>query len=390
MSFFSETLEALINSGLYRSLKQVESAQGGRVSIDGREVLLLCSNNYLGLADHPSLKEAAISATSVYGVGSGAARLVSGNMFLHEELEKRIALFKKSEAAILFNSGYSANVGVIQALAGRGDTIYSDRLNHASIVDGAVLSRARLVRYPHLDFRVLRGLLESHKGNGRQLIVTDGVFSMDGDIAPLKEIVALKNEFNALLMIDDAHGTAVMGSSGRGAAELLGVADQVDIQMGTLGKGLGSFGAYVAGSAEMVDYLRNKARSFIFSTSLPPSVLAASIAAIDIVESPEGDRLRSLLESNRALFSGMLSNAGFNTLDSPTQIIPVMVGEAEETMRFSRLLFEQGIFVQGIRPPTVPAGQCRLRCTVMATHTPSDLEEAAARIAEAGQMMGLV
>ena len=390
MSFFRESLEALVSSGLYRSLKRIESAQGGRVAIDGRDVLLLCSNNYLGLSDHPSLKEAAISATSVYGVGSGAARLVSGNMFLHEELEKLLALFKRSEAAILFNSGYSANVGVIQALAERGDTIYSDRLNHASIVDGAILSRARLVRYPHRDFRALRSLLESHKGKGRQLIVTDGVFSMDGDIAPLKEIVALKKEYNALLMVDDAHGTAVMGSSGRGSAELLGVAGQIDIQMGTLGKGLGSFGAYVAGSAEMVDYLRNKARSFIFSTSLPPSVLAASIAAIDIVESPEGDRLRSLLESNRALFSGLLSRAGFNTCDSSTQIIPVIVGEAEETMRFSRMLFDQGIFVQGIRPPTVPSGECRLRCTVMATHSPTDLEEAAARIIEAGQTLGLV
>src|SRR6185369_662835 len=390
MSFFSETLEALANSGLYRSLKQVESAQGGRVLIDGRDTLLLCSNNYLGLADHPMLKEAAISATSVYGVGSWAARLVSGNMFLHEELEKRLALFKKSEAAILFNSGYSANVGVLQAVAERGDTIYSDRLNHASIVDGALLSRARFVRYPHRDFIALGSMLESHKGNGRQLIVTDGVFSMDGDIAPLKELVALKNEYNALLMVDDAHGTAVMGRSGRGSAEFLGVAEQIDIQMGTMGKGLGSFGAYVAGSAEMVDYLRNKARSFIFSTSLPPSVLAASIAAIDIVESPEGDRLRSSLESNRALFSGLLSGAGFNTLDSSTQIIPVIVGEADETMRFSRILFDQGIFVQGIRPPTVPSGQCRLRCTVMATHTPSDLEEAAARVIEAGQRIGLV
>ena len=390
MSFLSESLEALVNSGLYRSLKVIESAQGGRVLINGRNFLLLCSNNYLGLADHPSLKEVAISATSVFGVGSGAARLVSGNMLLHEELERRLALFKRTEAAILFNSGYSANVGVIQAIAERGDTIYSDRLNHASIVDGAVLSRARLVRYPHRDVRALRRLLESHKGRGRQIIVTDGVFSMDGDIAPLQEIAALRKEYNALLMVDDAHGTAVMGGSGRGSADLLGVADQIDIQMGTLGKGLGSFGAYVAGSAELVDYLRNKARSFIFSTSLPPSVLAASIAAIDIVESPEGDRLRRSLESNRALFSGLLSRAGFNTLDSSTQIIPIMVGEAEETMKFSLMLFDQGIFVQGIRPPTVPSGACRLRCTVMATHSPSDLEEAAARIIEAGQKTGLV
>jgi glycine C-acetyltransferase len=390
MSFFSEALDALSKSGLYRSLTRIDSPQCGRVSIDGRDVLLLCSNNYLGLADHPRLKEAAISATSEYGAGSGASRLVSGNMLLHEELEKKIAAFKSCEAAILFNSGYSANVGVIQALATRDDTIYSDRLNHASIVDGAILSRARLVRFPHRDARALRRLLDRHKGKGRSLIVTDGVFSMDGDIAPLREIAALCKEYNALLMVDDAHGTAVMGQSGRGSAELLGVSDQIDVHMGTLGKGLGSFGAYVAGSAEMVDYLRNRARSFIFSTSLPPSVLAASIAAIEIVQSPEGERLRGSLESNRALFSGLLAKAGFDTLNSPSQIIPIIVGGTEETMKFSRLLFEQGVFVQGIRPPTVPAGECRLRCTVMATHSVSDLEEAAARIIETGHKVGLV
>ncbi len=390
MSFYRDSLEELIKSDLYRSLKQVESAQGGRVIIDGRDVLLLCSNNYLGLADHPQLKNASISATSLYGTGSGAARLVSGNMTLHEELEKCIAIFKKCESAILFNSGYSANIGVIQALAGRGDTIYSDRLNHASIVDGALLSRARYIRYPHKDVTALRALLETHKGKGRQFIVTDGVFSMDGDVAPLRELVALKNEFDALLMVDDAHGTAVMGCNGRGSADLMGVSDQVEIQMGTLGKGLGSFGAYVAGSAELIDFLRNKARSFIFSTSLPPSVLAASIAAIDIVSSPEGDRLRSSLESNRVLFSGLLSAAGFNTLDSSTQIIPVMVGGAEQTMEFSRILFENGIFAQGIRPPTVPPGKCRLRCTVMATHSKADLEVSASKFVEAGQRIGVI
>lgn len=390
MSFFKNEIDRLVSSGLYRSPKLVESPQNGRVTVNGKDILLLCSNNYLGLANHPNLKEASIRAVTTYGCGSGASRLVSGNMTLHEELEARIAAFKGTEAAILFNSGYAANTGTIQAVVGRGDTIYSDRLNHASIVDGAVLSRAKLVRYPHNDFKTLRRSLERDKSSGRRLIVTDGIFSMDGDIARLQEIAAIKKEFNALLMVDDAHGTAVIGKNGRGSADQLGVADQVDIQMGTLGKGLGSFGAYVAGSRELIEYLRNSSRSFIFSTSLPPAVLAASIAAVEITASPEGDRLRKNLEANRSLFSGLLAGAGFNTLGSSTQIIPIMVGEAAETMEFSRLLLEDGIFLQGIRPPTVPAGSCRLRCTVMAVHTPAELESAADKIISAGQKLRLI
>jgi len=389
MPFFTDELDRLNRSGLYRSLKTIETTANGRITIAGIEALLLCSNNYLGLADHPALKEAAIDAINRYGSGSGASRLVSGNLELHDLLEKRIAAFKGTEAAILFNSGYSANLGTIQAVVGRGDTIYSDRLNHASIVDGAILSRARLIRYPHNDHKALRTLLEKDRGTGRRLIVTDGVFSMDGDIAPLKELVAIKKEFDALLMVDDAHATAVMGRHGRGSADLLGVSGDIDIQMGTLGKGLGSFGAYVAGSRELIDYLMNSARSFIFSTSLPPAPLAASIAALDIATSAEGDELRSRLEANRKLFAGRLQAAGFNTLGSTTQIIPVMVGAAAETMNFSKALLDEGIFVQGIRPPTVPAGSCRLRCTVMAVHTPADLEFAASRIISVGKKMGL-
>jgi len=389
MPFFTDELDRLNRSGLYRSLKTIETTANGRITIAGIEALLLCSNNYLGLADHPALKEAAIDAINRYGSGSGASRLVSGNLELHDLLEKRIAAFKGTEAAILFNSGYSANLGTIQAVVGRGDTIYSDRLNHASIVDGAILSRARLIRYPHNDHKALRTLLEKDRGTGRRLIVTDGVFSMDGDIAPLKELVAIKKEFDALLMVDDAHATAVMGRHGRGSADLLGVSGDIDIQMGTLGKGLGSFGAYVAGSRELNDYLMNSARSFIFSTSLPPAPLAASIAALDIATSAEGDELRSRLEANRKLFAGRLQAAGFNTLGSTTQIIPVMVGAAAETMNFSKALLDEGIFVQGIRPPTVPAGSCRLRCTVMAVHTPADLEFAASRIISVGKKMGL-
>jgi len=390
MRSIGDELAVIRESGLYRSLRLVESEQSGKVRLDGREVLLLCSNNYLGLAEHPALKEASIRAVHDYGAGSGASRLVSGNMLLHEELERMLAVFKRCDEAVLFNCGYSANVGILSAVAGRGDTIYSDRLNHASIVDGALLSRAKLIRYPHNNVIVLEKLLEKHQGRGRQIIVTDGVFSMDGDIAPLAQLAELKKKFNALLMVDDAHGAGVLGFEGRGSAEACAVHGQVDIQMGTLGKSLGSFGAYATGSTEMIDLLRNRARSFIFSTSLPPAVLAASIAALNIVSSPEGSKLRQKLETNRSLFSGLLNSAGFNTFKSSTQIIPVLVGEADKTMEFSRRLLEKGIFVQGIRPPTVPPGSSRLRCTVMASHSAEELEEAASAIVAIGGDLGVV
>jgi len=390
MSFVENELDELRRSGLYRSMRLVEGPQRGRVIVDGHEVLLLCSNNYLGLADHPRLKEAAIRAIEAYGAGSGASRLVSGNMSLHRQLEERLAAFKGTEDSILFNNGYSANVGIISALAGRGDTVYSDRLNHASIIDGAILSRARLLRYPHNDTAALRQLLMENRGRGRQLIVTDGVFSMDGDMARLEELAALKHEFDALLMVDDAHGTGVLGTHGRGSVELCGVASAVDVQMGTLGKGLGSFGAYAAGSPDLIDYLRNRARSFIFSTSLPPAVLAASIAAIELASSTEGAELRERLATNTRIFSQSLLDGGFDTLGSTTQIVPVLVGEAKETMEFSRRLLENGLFVQGIRPPTVPAGSCRLRCTLMSSHDPDELGAAAATICSIGREMGIV
>ncbi|NVN99378.1 MAG: 8-amino-7-oxononanoate synthase [Geobacteraceae bacterium] len=390
MSFFKEELIRLQKSSLLRSLKTVNPLPSGHATVNGRDVILLCSNNYLGLSDHPALKAASIEAINSYGSGSGASRLVSGNLALHEQLETSIARFKGTESAILFNSGYAANTGTIQALVGRGDTIYSDRLNHASIVDGAILSRARLVRYPHNDHKTLRELLEQDKNTGRRLIITDGIFSMDGDIAPLKELAEIKRDFNTLLMVDDAHATGVMGNHGRGSADLLGVTRDVDIQMGTLGKGLGSCGAYVAGSRELTDYLKNCSRSFIFSTSLPPAALAASIAAIDISTSSEGEHLRAALESNRALFAGLLEKAGLNTMGSCTQILPVMVGGAKETMEFSKVLLEDGVFVQGIRPPTVPSGSCRLRCTVMANHEENDLRFAAAKIIASARKLGVI
>ncbi|WP_026841546.1 8-amino-7-oxononanoate synthase [Citrifermentans bremense] len=389
MQTFAEELEALRAEGLYRSMRVIKGAQGSRVELDGKQVLMLCSNNYLGLADHPELRSAAVFGVA-FGVGSGASRLVSGTMELHEKLEERIAAFKGTERALLFNSGYAANTGIVSALVGRGDAIFSDRLNHASIIDGALLSRADLHRYPHRDMAALERLLQDKGGNGRRLIVTDGVFSMDGDIAPLQDLVRLAKKYGALLMVDDAHGTGVLGPTGRGSGELLGVMDGIDIHMGTLGKGLGSFGAYAAASATICDYLVNKARSFIFSTSLPPAVLAASIAAIELVDSPEGKELREKLAANVALFKEKLAQAGFDTMGSETQIVPIFVGPADATMEFSKELLEQGIFVQGIRPPTVPSGSCRLRCTIMATHEAAELEEAAGIIAQVGQKLGVV
>jgi glycine C-acetyltransferase len=377
---YASELKELKSQGLYRRLLRIEPSQGARVVVDGKEVLLLCSNNYLGLADHPVLKEASIKAVEKYGVGTGASRLVSGTMALHEQLEEQIATFKGTERALLFNSGYAANTGVIPALAQKGDIIFSDKLNHASIVDGCLLSRAQLVRYPHNDMAFLRRRLEESRGEGRRIIIADGVFSMDGDLAKLAELVALKKEFGALLMVDDAHGTGVLGVTGRGTAEYFGLSSEIDIAMGTMGKALGGFGAFIASTNEIIDYLVNRARSFIFSTSLPPAVLAAASAAITVVNSPEGAELRQRLAENSAYLRTSLGTAGFDTLGSETQIVPVFVGDARKTMEFSRALLDEGIFVQGIRPPTVPVGSSRLRCTLMATHCLADLQQVGAAL----------
>lgn len=385
-----QELEQIRERGLYRRTSLIRGRQSAWVDLAGKKVLLLCSNNYLGLADHPALIEAAVDAATRFGVSSGASRLVSGTMELHERLEEAVARFKQTGAALLFNSGYAANTGIIPALAGRGDVIFSDRLNHASIIDGALLSGARLVRYPHNDHTALARLLEKHRGTGRALIVTDGVFSMDGDIAPLRELVGLKTAHNALLMVDDAHGSGVLGEHGRGTAEILGITDGIDIHMGTFGKALGSYGAYAAVSTELRELLLNRARSFIFSTSLPPAVLGASLAAIEVVQSPEGGRLRDQLRGNSDMFRISMRSAGFMLPDGDTQIVPIMTGEADITMRFSGMLLDEGLYVQGIRPPTVPAGACRLRFTLMATHDHDDLAWAAERIIAVGRRLGIV
>ncbi len=385
-----DELQQIRNRGLYRATRLIQGRQSARVVLEGCETLLLCSNNYLGLAEHPALTEAAIRATERFGTSSGASRLVSGTMELHELLEADVARFKQSESALIFNSGYAANTGIISAIVGRGDVIFSDRLNHASIIDGVRLSGAKLVRYPHNDAATLAKVMEKQRGTGRCLIVTDGVFSMDGDLAPLKELAVLASRHGALLMVDDAHGCGVLGREGRGSAELLGLLGSIDIHVGTFGKALGSFGAYAALSSELRELLINRARSFIFSTSLPPAVLAASSAALRIVQSEEGRILRERLYAGTALFKERLHQAGFRTGDGTTQIVPIMTGDADVTMQFSKLLLAEGLFVQGIRPPTVPAGACRLRCTVMATHTDADLLWAAERIADVGRSLGVI
>lgn len=384
-----EELEQLRQQGLYRELRTVRGRQSARVDVAGRDTLLLCSNNYLGLAEHPALVNGARQALESFGTSSGASRLVSGTMELHDMLEGVLADFKRTEAALLFNSGYAANTGIIPALVGRGDTVFSDRLNHASIIDGILLSGAKMIRYPHNDAVSLEHLLDQRRGSGRCLIVTDGVFSMDGDIAPYGKLVELKRRYDALLMVDDAHGCGVMGEEGRGSAAMCGVADAVDIHVGTFGKAFGSYGAYAALSAELRELMINRSRSFIFSTSLPPAVLGATLAALELVRSEAGNELRARLKANTELFRNTLSAAGFS-LQGTTQIVPIVVGEASTAMELSEVLLQEGIYVQGIRPPTVPKGACRLRCTIMATHEPGDLVRAAGVIAQAARRRGLI
>lgn len=382
MKNIQQQLAALDARQMRRVLREIETASGPRVQFGGRDSLLLCSNNYLGLANHPQLIEASCRATRDFGAGSGASRLVCGSLSLHHRLEEALAHFKGSESALLFNSGYAANTGILQALYGPDDLIFSDELNHASIIDGCRLSGARVVVYPHNNLDALEELLDQERRQrcGRWLIVSDGVFSMDGDLAPLPGLVALKERYDAWLMIDDAHGGGVLGAGGRGTAEHFGCLDKIDLHMGTFGKALGSYGAYLAARRVVSDLLVNRARSFIYSTSLPPGVAAANLAALELIDSPVGAELRAQLESRRQLFAGRLSAAGLNLCGSQTQIVPILTGEPEPTMRVAAALLDQGIFISGIRPPTVPVGTCRLRATLMASHEPQDILAAADRI----------
>ncbi len=384
----ADRLADLEQRGLYRRLRLVEGAQAGRVRLDGREVLMLSSNNYLGLANHPTLTRAAQAALERCGCGAGASRLISGSMALHHELEARLARLKHTQAALVFPTGYQANVGTLSALMGPDDTILSDALNHASIIDGCRLSRASTLVFRHNDVEHVAELLASCSGAGQRLIVTDSVFSMDGDIAPLAELSRLARRHDAWLMVDEAHATGVFGPHGGGVVEELGLSAAIEIQMGTLGKALGGFGAYVAGSRQLIDWLVNRARSFVYTTALPPSVAATAIAGLDIV-AQEPQRRRQLWD-NTAFLAEQLTGLGYSLGHTRSQILPLIIGDAGQTMALAAALLERGIFAQGIRPPTVPAGTSRIRVTPMATHTRQDMQDAIEAFAAAGREVGVL
>ncbi|MGH7808604.1 MAG: 8-amino-7-oxononanoate synthase, partial [Thermodesulfobacteriota bacterium] len=352
----------------------LQSGQSPEIIIDGKTYILLGSNNYLGLTTDPKVKEIANQALEKYGTGSGGSRLVSGSSDLHRELEERVAAFKKTEAAILFSSGYLANIGTISALVGPGDVIYSDELNHASIIDGCRLSRAETKIYKHCDMEHLKYLLSSDDSQMKKLIVTDTVFSMDGDLAPLPEIVELAERYGCMLMIDEAHATGVLGKRGSGATEYFGVEDRVPIVMGTLSKAVGSLGGYIGGNRKLIDFLRNRARSYIFDTSLPASSLAASLAAIDIIEF-EPERREHLWRLINKFKTG-LDDIGLKVLPSNSAIIPVLIGEAQPALDFALTLRGNGVFTPAVRPPSVPPGKCRIRATIMATHREEHIDQA--------------
>ncbi len=374
MKWFEDELKELSKNNLLRKLTCIESSSDSKISVTGQSYVNFSSNDYLNLSCHPSVIKAAIKALKEYGFGAGASRLLSGTWQPHITLEQRIARFKKTEAALVFNTGYAANTGIIPAVAGRDALILSDELNHASIVDGIRLSKAGLKIFRHRDVNHLETLLKKSKTVGRRLIVTDTVFSMDGDIAPLKEMLFLCGKYGALLMLDDAHATGVTGQTGRGGLEHFGLADSERvIQMGTFSKALGCFGAFVAGSGELKKILINKARSFIYSTSLPPAVAEACTRAIDIVEFKSAQRRERLWKNRKRLYEGLVS-LGYDTLDSETPVIPVLVGDVKHALKMSKQLVREKIFAPAIRPPTVPEGRCRIRFSVTAAHANEDID----------------
>jgi glycine C-acetyltransferase/8-amino-7-oxononanoate synthase len=372
--------------GLHRRTRLVSGPQGPHVLVDGKPVLLLCSNNYLGLADHPRVRDAAADAAKRWGVGAGASRLVSGTMTIHRRLEERLAAFKRRESTLLFGSGYLANAGTIAALARPGDVIFSDELNHASIIDGCRLSRADVFVYDHCDAEHLQWGIAHAEGRGA-LIVTDSVFSMDGDVAPLPEIVELAQRYGLRTVVDEAHGTGALGPGGRGALAEAGIEDQVDVIVGTLGKALGGYGAFVACDQSMSDYLVNAARTFIFSTALPPPAVAGALAALDLLQ--ERPRLVQKLAANAAALRSALELEGFAVGNSRTQIIPLVIGDADRAMRICEGALARGVYAQAIRPPTVPPMTSRLRLAVMATHHEQELRAAARTLAAVARAAGV-
>ena len=380
LAHLSAQLDDLRARGTYFRLRVLDDEQAAVCHYDGREVINLASNNYLGLCNHPKLREAAIAATEKYGVGSGAVRTIAGTMRIHMELEEKIAAFKGVEACVVFQSGFAANAGTVSSVLGKEDFILSDELNHASIIDGARLSRAKIKVFRHKDVAHAEELLKEIQNEpGRKLVITDGVFSMDGDIGPVKQLCDLCDKYGAIMMVDDAHASGVLGRNGRGSVDHFGCTQRVDVQVGTLSKAIGALGGYVCGSRDLIDYLYHRARPFLFSTSHPPSVAATCIAAFDLLES-EPERIERLW-SNTRYFQEQLRTAGFdiggkNTPASETPITPILIGDGRKTMDFSRALFEQGLMATGIAFPTVPEGKARIRCIMTSEHTRGQIDRA--------------
>lgn len=372
MKYISDELIKIKESGLYRDLKVVGNAQDTYIEIEGKTFLSFCSNNYLGLANHPSVIKAVKDAVGKYGWGAGASRLVSGNMTLHETLENAISKFKRKEAAIVFPTGYMANLGAITSLVSNGDLVVCDKLNHASIIDGCRLSGANFRVYAHCNMEKLENVLKKSSKYNRKLIVTDSVFSMDGDLAPLPDIVRIATKYNAMVMVDEAHGTGVFGENGRGVVEHFNLGKEVDVVMGTLSKAIGSLGGYVAGEIDLINYFRNKARSFMYTTALPPAVCAASIAGINLIQADPS--LRKSLWDNVRFIKDKLKSLSINMISSQSQIIPLLIGDAQKAVEISKSLYKRGILIPAIRPPTVPVNSSRLRMTVMSSHTKGNLE----------------
>ncbi len=389
LAYLSGQLEAWRKAGTYQRLRILESASAAESRFDGREVINLASNNYLGLTTHPKLIEAALAATRKYGVGSGAVRTISGTMSLHMELEERIARFKNVEACVVFQSGFAANAGTVSAILGPDDHIVSDELNHASIIDGCRLSKAKIHVFPHKDVAAAERILqELTSASGHKLLITDGVFSMDGDIGPLPGLAKAAETYGAIMMVDDAHASGVLGRNGRGTVDHFNVHGRAHVQVGTLSKAIGVLGGYVCGSRDLIQFLYHRARPFLFSTSHPPAVAASCLAAFDVLEQ-EPERIQNLWDNTKYFKQG-LASAGFNTGMSETPITPVIVGEAKTAHQLSAALFDEGVLATGIGFPTVPEGKARVRTIVTATHTRQELDRALEVFTRVGKRMGIL
>jgi len=388
LRYLAEELDSLKSQGLYRHLRVLDDEQKAHTSFDHRSVVNLSSNNYLGLTTHPKLRERALEATRTLGVGSGSVRTIAGTMSVHMELERRLAEFKRTEATVVFQSGFTANAGTVSSILGKEDFIISDELNHASIIDGARLSRATIKVFPHRDAKAARAIVRELPRERRRLIISDGVFSMDGDLGALPALCDVADEFGCIMMVDDAHASGVFGTNGRGTIDHFGLHGRVDIQVGTLSKAVGALGGYVAGSRALIEFLYHRARPFLFSTSHPPAVAASCLAAIDVLES-EPQLIERLWDNTRFFKSG-LQSLGFDTGASESPITPVIVGDAALAMKLSDVLFDNGVFAQGIGFPTVPLGKARVRTIVTATHTRDELQFALDCFAKVGRSIGVI